>query len=579
MDFSELVALYEKLESTPKRLEMTDYLAAYFKEVPKTKIRRVVYLIQGILVPEHQGVELGVADKLCMRAIANASGQSIKNIEAAFRKKGDLGVVAQDAMSKKTQTTLSSSELSVDKVYDNLFKVATASGAGSQDHKIKLLSELFSSSAPLEAKAIARFVTGSLRLGVAEPTIIDALSVWSVGDKSAKEDLERAFNLTSDLGWVAETLFEKGMESVKTFSPTPFHPIRPALAERLPSAEKIIEKLGTASVEAKYDGLRLQVHKKGDEVRIYSRRQENVTPMFPDVVAATKKQFAAKDAIFEGEAIGVDAAGKFVAFQETVQRKRKHGVAEAAQQIPLKLFCFELLYADGRDLTNEPYQLRREELEKRVRKGTVLDVAATHLVSDSKELETLFDAFVGEGLEGVMAKDLEAPYVAGARKFAWIKLKRSYASNLADSLDVVVIGFYYGKGKRTKFGFGGLLTAVYDESSNQFKSIAKIGTGFNEEQMSAFRELLEKDVVPEKPKNVDCLIVPDEWVKPKHVVTVVADELTRSPTHTAGWKDQEGLALRFPRLKGFVREDKAAKQATTVKEVLDLYDLQRSRSG
>lgn len=579
MDFSDLVALYEKLESTPKRLEMTDFLAEFFKSVSAKKVRRVVYLIQGILLPEHEGVELGVADKLCMRAIANASGQSITSIESAYRKKGDLGVVAQDALSKKTQTTLSSSELTVDKVYDNLFKVATVSGDGSQDHKIKLLSELFSSAAPLEAKAVARFVTGSLRLGVAEPTIIDALSVRFAGDKSLKGELERAFNLTSDLGLVAETLFEHGVDAVRAFSPKPFNPIRPALAERLPSAEKIIEKLGTAMVEAKYDGLRLQVHKKGDDVRIYSRRQENVTAMFPDVVAATKKQFAAKDGIFEGEAIGVDATGKFVAFQETIQRKRKHGVTQAAKDIPLKVFCFELLYVDGKDLTNEAYKDRRRELEKRVKNGGVLEVAATHAVFDAKELEKLFDEFVGDGLEGLMAKDQNAPYNAGARKFAWIKLKRSYASSLADSLDVVIIGFYYGKGKRTKFGFGGLLTAVYDESSNEFKSIAKIGTGFNEEQMAAFRDLLEKDVVSAKPKNVDCLVEPDEWVKPKHVVTVIADELTRSPTHTAGWTGSEGFALRFPRLKGFVREDKTPKEATTVREVLDLYEVQRSRSS
>ncbi|MDP2717168.1 MAG: ATP-dependent DNA ligase, partial [Candidatus Micrarchaeota archaeon] len=478
---------------------------------------------------------------------------------------------------QKSQTRLGGGTLTVEKVYQNLHKVATSAGTGSQEQKVRLLAELLSDAQPLEAKAIARFVNGTLRLGVAESTIIDALSVRQAGDKSHKAAIERAFNLTSDLGLVAQTLLEKGMPAVEAFGPEPFSPIRPALAERLPSAEAIIEKLGTCSVEAKYDGLRLQVHLSGGKVRVYSRREEDVTAMFPDVVDAAKKDFSAKEAIFEGEAIGVDASGNFVPFQETIQRKRKHGVAQAAKDVPLKLFCFELLYADGADLTSWTYRDRQAELKKRVKKSAVLEVAKTEIVSDAARLQALFDEWVGAGLEGIMAKDLDAPYAAGARKFAWIKLKRSYSSKLADSLDVVVIGFYYGKGKRTKFGLGGLLTAVYDEENDRFRSIAKIGTGFSEKQLQDFRALLDPDVVKQKPAQVDSLIAPDEWVRPKHVVTVVADELTRSPVHTAGWQNKEGLALRFPRIKGFVREDKSVKDATTEKEALELYEMQRQR--
>lgn len=572
-----MAELYDKLESTTKRLAMTDDLAAFFKTVNPEKIRQVVYLLQGILAPEHEGIQLGIGERLCEAALAKVSGKTLKHIQAAYRKCGDLGIVAEQSLAQKTQKSLGRESLSVEKVYSNLYKLATTSGEGSQDQKIGLLSELFSNATPAEAKAIARFVTGRLRLGIAESTIVDALSVAQAGDKSLKQDLERAFNLTSDLGGVAQTLTQDGLEAVKKTGPKPFFPIRPALAERLPTAEQIVEKLGKCSIEAKYDGLRLQVHKNADRVKIYSRRQEDVTAMFPDITAATTKQFNAKDAIFEGEAIGVNAAGGFIPFQETIQRKRKHGVTEFAKKIPLKLYAFELLYADGKDWTKEPYHLRQDELKKRVKSGQVLQIADTRIVQTAEELERIFDELVSEGLEGIMAKDLNAPYTAGARKFSWVKLKRSYSSKLADSLDVAIIGFYFGKGKRTDFGFGGLLTAVYDETNNRFRSIAKIGTGFSEQQMADFRKVLQKDAVRQKPINVDCLLVPDVWVQPKHVVTVIADEITRSPVHTCAWKDKEGLALRFPRLKGFIREDKTTKDSTTEAEVLEMYEMQRQR--
>ncbi|MBI5226890.1 ATP-dependent DNA ligase [Candidatus Micrarchaeota archaeon] len=578
MEFSQMAQAYDKLESTTSRLQMADDLAVFFKTVPPGLIRNVVYLLQGILVPEHHGIQLGIGDKLCEQALSKVSGKTIKQIEAAYRKIGDLGQVAETALSVKTQKSLGGGSLTVEKVYDNLYKLATVSGEGSQDQKISLLAELFSQASPTEAKTIARFVTGRLRLGVAESTIMDALSVAKIGDKTHKDVLERAFNLTSDLGQVAETWFNQGLDAVSQITPQPFNPIRPALAERLPSAKDIIERLGKCSVEAKYDGFRLQVHKYGKTVRVYSRRQEDMTAMFPDIVKATLDQLNADEAILEGEAIGYNSAtGQFVPFQETIQRKRKHGVAKYAEKIPLKLFVFELLYADGTDWTVRPYVERQAELARRIIAGPILAQAETKIIEKPEELENLFDKLVGEGLEGIMAKDLHAPYSAGARKFAWIKLKRSYSSKLADSLDVVIIGFYYGKGKRTEFGFGGLLSAIYDPNEDRFRSIAKIGTGFSEQQMADFSELLQKDALKQKPNNVDCLIEPDVWVKPRHVITVIADEITRSPVHTCAWSDKEGLALRFPRIKGFVRTDKSATDATTESEVLELYEMQRQR--
>ncbi len=580
MDFSRLVEIYEKMGTTTKRLALTDDLATLFSELSPDDIGPVIYLTQGLLRPEHEGVELGVGDRLLEESLSRVSGQDLKDIQSAFRNSGDLGLVAERLLKKKKQTHLSAGLLTVEKVYANFLKIAATSGEGSQEQKIRLLCELLSDASPQEGKAIARFVTGRLRLGVGSPTLIDALSVLVTKDKSLREPLERAFNLTNDLGQVAQTLLRDGMEPLRTIGPVPFNPIRPALAERLPDAASILEKLGPCLVEAKYDGLRLQIHLKGKMVEIYSRRQERVTDMFPDVISGVKAQFSAKEAIFEGEAIGYnESTGEFVPFQMTIQRKRKHGVGAFAAKIPLKLFCFDLLYADGKDWTSEPFGKRRAELERRIGDGDMLLASESKRVKTPQELEKLFDEYVGRGLEGLMAKDLSAPYVAGARKFAWIKLKRSYSQLLADTVDVVVLGFYYGKGKRTRFGFGGLLTGIYDEEGRRFRSIAKIGTGFSEKQMEDFRALLEPHIVKGKPSDVDSLLVPDAWVTPQYVVEVLADEITRSPVHTCAWRDKEGLALRFPRIVGYLRDDKRPYDATTEKEILELFELQGQRKS
>ena len=576
MLFLELTEIFEKLESTSKRLEMTDDLAKLFANARQSEVKHLTYLTQGILVPSHFGIELGIGDKLAEQAISLVSGKSIREVEALYRKTGDLGDAARQLLEKKEQKSLVGLKtgLTSEKVYENFYKIATTSGEGSQDFKISLLGELLTNAEANEAKVIIRFVTGNLRLGIAEATIIDSFSVVKSGDKSLKPVIERAFNLTSDLGLVAELLFTKGLSEVEKIIPTPFHPIRPALAERLPSAKEIIEKIGECAAEGKYDGLRLQIHREGDRVEIYSRKQEKITHMFPDVVTAVKKQFSSTKIIFEGEALAIDEEGNSFAFQETIQRKRKHGIAEKIGELPLKLFAFELLYADGRDYTNTSFSERRKKLESLIVKKGLIEPSRLIYVKTPKQLERFFLECVEQGLEGVMAKDLASPYVAGARKFAWIKLKKSYSTKLSDTLDVVVIGYYYGKGKRTKFGFGGLLTAIYEPSKNRFRSIAKIGTGFTEKELQAFSDSLTKLITKQKPPEVDSLLTPDEWVLPRVVVEVNADEITRSPMHTCGMSEKQGgLALRFPRLIS-IREDKLAKDATTEEEVISLYELQ-----
>lgn len=574
MDFAKLAQIFEKLSATTKRLEITGDLAKLFSECKKNEIKHVVYLITGVLVPQHYGIELGMGDKLCEKSIALVSGKSGKEVQAHYRKTGDLGETARELLEKKTQRSLHAQLLSTQKVYDNFFKLATSSGSGSQDLKIKLLADLLGSASPVEAKHIIRYVTGKQRLGAGEATVIDALSVWKAGDKSLRPAIEYAFNMTSDLGLMAELFFDKGIDGLKHIKPTPFSPVQPALAERLPDANAIFEKLGECAVDQKYDGFRLQVHKQNGRVEIYSRRLEKMTHMFPDLIEEFKK-IKLKEFIIEGEAIAFDEkTQKFLPFQATIQRKRKHGVAEKAKQLPLKFFVFDVLLEDGKNMMLEPYAQRRKELEKTFEGGKTVMPSQTIRAKNAAELEDFFEDAVGEGLEGIIAKDLHAPYTAGARKFAWIKLKKSYDAGLSDTVDGVIVGFYYGKGKRTKFGLGGLLAAIYDDKNNRFRTICKIGTGFSEEQMTWFEKTLSKIAVKQKPANVDALIDADVWVTPKYVVEINADEITKSPVHTAGMNGKEGFALRFPRLVK-LREDKKPEQATSEKEIEELFAMQR----
>ncbi|VVB57862.1 DNA ligase [Candidatus Anstonella stagnisolia] len=393
--------------------------------------------------------------------------------------------------------------------------------------------------------------------------------------KKMREEYERAFNLCSDIGEVAAAVYGKPTDMGK-FSMKIFSPVRPALAERLSTAEEIIEKIGECAVEGKYDGLRMQVHRKGERVEIFSRKQERMTHMFPEIVSAAK-ELGAREFILEGEALAYNAAeDKYYSFQQTIQRKRKHGIQGMSEELPLHLFAFDILYADGVEYTYEEYSKRRNILEK-ILKGNKTIVPSKRIIAKTAaELEKFFNKCIAEGLEGIIAKDLKQPYIAGARKFAWIKLKRSYGA-LADSIDVVICGYYLGKGQRSEFAFGGLLTAVYNEESGKFETIAKIGSGFTEVEMGDFEEMLKKITVKEKPHELESELVPDFWTKLKYVISVTADEITLSPMHTCGkgkGEDAKGYALRFPRMVE-LRIDKGPAETTTVSEIEKMYRMQK----
>ena len=577
MEFRILADTFRRLEETSARLEMMEILASLLSRADASNVDKIIYLLQGRVAAPYTGIELGIGEKLAIQAIARAYGVNADEVERLYKELGDLGLVAEKLSANKKQMTLFSQKLTVERVYDNFYRIATASGSGSQELKLRLLIDLLNDAGPLEARYIVRIPLGKLRLGVGDATILEALAIAKTGSREFKEALERAYNLCSDLGYVARVLYEKGPDAIRNFRIVVGIPIRPALAQRAQSADEIIARLGTCAAEAKYDGFRCQIHKKGDKVWIFSRRLENMTGMFPELVEGTIKQFDAEEAIFEGEAIAYnEETGEFYPFQMTIQRKRKYGISKAAEEFPLKLFAFDLIYADGVDYTPKPYEERRAELEKRVKEGSVLDLSERRIVSTAKELERFFESCVERGLEGIVAKDLKAPYIAGARKWAWIKLKRSYRGELSDTIDVVIVGYYKGRGKRSQFGLGGILVAVYDSDEDVFRTIAKVGSGFTEEQLVEMKRILDEIAVPHRPARVVSFLEPDVWVEPKYVITVTADEITRSPNHTAGWDGERGYALRFPRIVGWIREDKGPEDATTVNEIIQMYKQQRT---
>lgn len=574
MLFSEVAESFARIEATASRLEMSSQAAELLKKCKKGEVRPLIYIIEGNVVPTHEGLDIGIGEKLAIRAISQTSGYTEKAVLAEYKKSGDLGSAAENLLAKKSQMSLASSPNTLSKAYSSFVKIAQMSGTGSQESKISILSELLNGATPLEAKYLIRFCLGKLRLGVGDPTIIDALSMMKHGDKTDSQIILRAFNLCSDLGEVAEYYIEG--KDLSHFSTQPFKPIRPALAERLPNAEEIIKKLGKCAVEAKYDGLRMQVHVQGGKVDIYSRKLEKMTHMFPEITQAAAK-LKVKSAIFEGEALAYNALEKkYYSFQQTIQRKRKYGIDAMSKEFPLRLFVFDLMYLNGKDLTLEPYSKRRAALEKLFRKTEPLVPSELIYTDDPKKLDKYFTGLIGAGLEGIIAKDLTQPYVAGARKFAWIKLKKSYGA-LADTVDIVIVGYYLGKGQRQEFEFGGLLGAVLNEETGEFETIAKIGSGFSEDEMTSFEKMLDEIKVKEKPKGVNSKLTPDFWVKPKYVITVAADEITLSPMHTCGMLGETGYALRFPRMMS-LRDDKGPDDITTTKEIIEMFEIQKMRS-
>ncbi|MHC1601354.1 MAG: ATP-dependent DNA ligase [Candidatus Nezhaarchaeales archaeon] len=589
MEYSLLVDAYEKIESTTKRLEMTELLVSLFKKTPPNLIDKVVYLTQGRLYPEYVGIELGVAEKLALRALSLASGVSMEEVESELKKTGDIGLTAERILSKRKlksildffgSTQQVSKKLTVDEVYNTLDKVARTTGEGSQDTKITLITGLLRYATPKEAKYLLRTITGRLRLGIADMTILDALAIAFCGGKDARPFIERAYNLSSDLGYVARVVAEKGIEGLKDFKITVGRPIRPMLAERLTSAREILAKLGGKCVaEYKYDGERIQAHKSGLNVILFSRRLENITHHYPDACDLIRKHIKANEAIVEAECVAIDPdTGEMRPFQELMHRRRKYGIEQAMKEYPVSLFFFDCLYVDGQDLTHQPYPKRREMLMKILEPGERVMLANYKIVDNVEELERFFEEAVSEGCEGLVCKSLAADsiYQAGARGWLWIKFKRSYQSKLAEPIDVTIVGAFWGKGKRAG-KYGALLCAVYDPDADVFRTVCKVGSGFTDEDLEKIPEMLKPYIIEHRHPRVDSRMKADVWFTPSVVIEIIGDEITLSPLHTAGLgsiKPDAGLAIRFPRFTGRWRFDKKPEDSTTVKELIEMYKMQ-----
>ena len=560
---------------------MTSLLVNLIKETPKDEISSVVYLLQGKLYPDYLGVELGIAEKLLIKAIADVTGKSEEAVDADYKKSGDLGLTVEKLLQKKTQTALLTQPLTVSRVYSTFDKIAHATGSGSVELKIRLLTSLLNDASPLEGKFIARMAVGKLRLGVADMTVLDSLALAYGGDKAAREPLERAYNLSSDLGYVATVVSHEGLEGVGKFRITVGRPIRPMLCERLPSAQEILEKLGgSGAAEYKYDGLRVQAHVTSSEVHLFSRRLEDLTDQFPDVAKLLQESIKAKEAIVEGECVAVDShTGDMLPFQVISQRRgRKYEIEKMAEEIPVTVFLFDVLYVDGRDMTRVPYLQRRKELVKIIKPSEHVTIAEQFETREPKDLENLMEQAVAVGCEGLVVKSTseESTYQAGARGWLWIKYKRSYKAEIQDTFDLVPVGAFAGRGRRAG-KYGALLMAVYNSKEDIFETLCKLGSGFTDEDLANLPNLLEPSRVKHRHSRVRSLMEPDVWFTPSIVLEVGADEITLSPLHTCGRdlvRQGSGLALRFPRFTGNWRKDKAPEDATTSQEVVEMYQKQ-----
>jgi len=580
LQYSEIADIYEQIEATTKRLEMTDLLVNLLRSTPKEIIDKVVYLTQGKIYPDFVGLEIGVAEKLAIKALARASGSKESEIEEDLKKSGDIGETAQKFIANKKQITFFKKPLTVQRVYETLDKMAKASGSGAVDTKTALLAGLLADATPKEAKYIMRTVTGNLRLGIADMTVLDALAIAYGGGKEARELIERAYNISSDLGRVAKTVAERGLDGIKEFQVIIGEPIRPMLAERLSSPEEILEKLGGKCIaEYKYDGERVQIHKKGEEVILFSRRLENISSQYPDAIELVKKHVRAKDAILEAECVAIDVdTGEMRPFQELMHRRRKYEIEKAIEAYPVSLFMFDALYIDGKDLTLEPYPKRRKALERTIIESERVQIAKHIITGDAKELEKFFLEAIENGCEGLVCKSVaeDSIYQAGARGWLWIKYKRDYKSEMTDTVDLVVVGAFHGRGKRAGT-YGALLLAAYNPESDTFETVTKCGTGFTDDDLAKLPQMLKPHVIGHRHPRVNSLIEADIWLEPKIVLEILGAEITLSPIHTCAMnaiRQGSGLAIRFPRFTGNYRVDKAAEDATTVSEIVEMYQKQ-----
>lgn len=585
MDYSKLVEVYEQLNKTTKRLEKTRIISEFLKDVGVDDMEHVMLLLEGRVFPNYDAREIGVASRLMLKSLSIATGISVDKIENEWKKHGDLGLVAEALVKTKKQATLHSTKLTVKKVFDNLRKLADLEGEGTVERKTQLIAELLTSAKPVESKYIVKTILGEMRIGVGEGAMRDAI-VWAffgnkIRVKYTKEinDIEvedrevynkyldavqSAYDVTNEFALVAKAAKSKGLEGLENIGMKVGIPIQVMLALKVDTVEEAFETVGKpAVIEFKYDGFRIQAHKyENGRISLFTRRLEDVTKQFPDVAGFVKKHIKGKSFIIDSEAVGYDKkTEKYLPFQNLSQRiKRKYDIAKMSQDFPVELNVFDIIYYEGKNMINEPFEKRRKLLEKIIKQEPKkIVLAKSKETSDKKDVEKFFKEAVDAGNEGLMFKALNAPYKPGARVGYMIKFK-----HMMETLDLVIVGAEWGEGKRAKW-LSSYTIACLDENGN-FVEVGKVSTGLKEkkEEGLSFEEmtkLLKPLIVTEKGKEVK--------VKPKIVIEVGYEEIQKSPTY------ESGFALRFPRVIGLRIMDKGPHEASTLGYVKKLYWQQK----
>jgi DNA ligase 1 len=566
MDFEKLVQVYEELENTSSGNKMREVLAEFFKTVPKDDLKIVSYLTLGMIASDYDNVILGMAEKTVLKAITTAGATDSSKVKKLMQDSGDAGLVAETVLQKKPVTLVPVGKLTIHELFEKLHKITQSIGMGSQDTKTSLLASLLQKASAKGAKYVIRISLGTLRMGVGDMTVLDALSIAFTGDKKNKSILEHAYNICPDVGIIAETLAKKGLKEIEKINVHVGRPIKMMLAQRVKELEDIAKRIpGKVTVEGKYDGERVQAHKeKNGKITLFSRRLDNITEQFPDLVKYLAKAINAKEFVIEGEVIAVDDTGKPLPFQTLMQRRRKYDVKEYVKKIPVQLKTFDLLYFDGKSYLNEPYYQRTELLEKITQKNKEIVLTERIITEEVDEINDFFHQMLKAGYEGIIVKSRaeDSVYQAGTRGWNWIKWKKEYVHEMVDTFDLVIVGAFYGKGKRSGV-YGALLCAVYNNKQDTFETFCKLGTGLTDELLGELPKKLEPYLVNKKPARliIKKEMCPDVWFEPKLVVEVIGAEVTKSPHHTAA----SGLALRFPRFVRF--REKKAEQATFSEEI------------
>jgi DNA ligase-1 len=579
MLLSEFVDYLDRISGTSKRLEMNEIMKQLFLE-HRDEVDILAYLIQGKVAPDYSGLEIGISEKTVMRVLRNLTGATENEEISLFAKTGDLGEMAEELLSRGKQTSFFNEPLTLDEFFKILLKMTGVKGQGSSGTKEAMLTDLLIRSTNRESKYIVKIITGNLRVGVSDASIITALRL-AFKPEIEQSEVEDAFNFHPDPAYVANLLLNDRIN--ESAGPTPFIPIKVMLAERLQSLAQIIEKLGgIAALEYKYDGLRIQIHKRGNEIRTFSRGNEETTKQFPEIIETVRK-VNADTVILDGEAVPVNSeTGEIYPFQDVSRRRgRIYDLPEVSEEIPIMVFLFDIIYLNGVPLNGKSYTERRKMLLETVGENDRLKFATQIITKSSEEAEKFFETSIESGCEGIVAKSVQenSIYRAGNRGWLWIKFKRDYQNEISDTLDLVVIGAFYGHGRR-KGSFGALLLASYNKERDMFESVCKIGSGFTDENLSEMKVIFSNLIIDKKPSNVDSEMMPDVWIYPEKVIQIKGAEITLSPVHTCAKElvGKNGLAIRFPRFTGTWRTDKKVEDCTSSVEIYELFKMQKKTS-